>query len=93
MLIIQPGLFISILVGEARGQFLLHTGANCCVLAERMMPPGQLVRPLPPDLKIRGVGGHEINFKGIATVPLLEVHPWVPSQVTMSASRETMVTR
>ena len=48
----------------------MDTGANCCVLAEHMIPPDQLVRPLPPTLKIRGVGGHEIDFKGITTVPM-----------------------
>lgn len=67
---IQPGLMITVQVAERVGQYFIDTGTACCIVSEVMLPFNQELRKIPKTLIVKGAGNHELNFLGIANLPI-----------------------
>jgi len=61
---------ISIKIENRVGNFLIDTGASCCVTSEHILPFDQELKQVPKHLVIRSAGNHEMRFLGIASLPI-----------------------
>jgi len=62
---------VTIKIGNRVGNHLIDSGASCCVVTEHMLPYDYELKKVPRSLVIRSAGNHEMQFLGVASLPIV----------------------